>query len=782
VFYAGSLFLNEKLPMTFYAHSKNAVDKWHPLKTHLSSVSALAGKFSGQWLGREEAELAGLLHDLGKYGERFQNRLRGNEQGLDHWSQGAWLALREHQSVAAAAAIQGHHIGLQPLSKEMLSGLNPTVLQQAHPLNLRLSESNYAQLKQRLEDDGLAPQRPKSLCFPAQGGYDFGGVAKMLDVRRVFSALVDADFLDTEAHFQGTQAGKYHRPASPDLEPAKALQILEDHLAQLNQDKQHAKNTDAELLNLREDLRVTCLQAAEQPPGLFTLTAPTGSGKTLAMLAFALRHAAKHKLRRVVMVIPYLSIIEQTAKVYRELFAPHFGVDYVLEHHSLAEMGASQVEGVSDDNSPNDEDHHRRHRLQAENWDAPLIVTTSVQALESLFAHRPAACRKLHRLAESVILFDEVQTLPVSVIVPTLGALSHIAHNWRSSVVFATATQPAFEHLAETVEQHSVAGWQPQKIVPTASLKPRVHYQWPAPDEALTWPTIAEQLATETQVLCIVNLKRHAQALVEQLVEGGVDGVFHLSTNMCAAHRTAVLNTVRQRLETQQPCRLISTQCVEAGVDIDFPTVWRAMGPLDAIIQAAGRCNRYGVREQVGQVRIFLPADAGYPPGIYRQASAVTSVLLNEAGGALDLYNPAVIQHYYRRLYDLTTPENQSPELVQAIKGAHFPDVATRYRIINQDTINVLVCYAAQAEAFERLRVEANDHGLKREWIASARAYSVSLYRPKPEDPVWGHLSPINQFKRGRWQTSEDWFIAQPGDYSEQLGLLLPDGISVYIA
>lgn len=761
--------------MTFYAHSENEVGNWHPLKAHLSSVSKLAGEFAGDWLGSEEAELAGLLHDLGKYGDRFQRRLQGKERGLDHWSQGAWLAATEYQGLSAALAIQGHHIGLQ---KPQADEMNPAELAEYHPWNLCLSDEDLVRLLKRFQSDGLSVEAVKKPAV-AQG---FERLDSMLDVRRVFSALVDADFLDTEAHFNSNEAGKRYRLFSPELQPAKALQILEDHLQQLNQSKQHANDTDDELLHLREDLKTICLQAAKQATGLFTLTAPTGSGKTLSMLAFALKHAAQNNLRRVIMVIPYLSIIEQTARVYRELFEPHFGEHYVLEHHSLVGTGSNETKQDGDDNAPEDEDGERRRRLQAENWDAPLVITTSVQALESLFANRPAACRKLHRMAESVILFDEVQTLPVNVIVPTLGALSHIANQWRSSVVFATATQPAFEHLADAVKTHSEAGWQPKNIQPTVTLKPRVDYQWPdADEEALSWEAVADQLVQESQVLCIVNLKRHAQALIASLDAVGVEGVFHLSTNLCAAHRTDVLKTVKKRLANQQSCRLISTQCIEAGVDIDFPAVWRAMGPLDAIIQAAGRCNRHGIRPEPGRVRIFLPEEDGCPPGAYAQATAMTKILLEEVSQNLDLHNVAVIQQYYQRLYDITDPENQSPELLRAIESADFPKVAAEYKIIEQNTINVLVCYAEHAAEFEQLKAAVNEHGLKRDWIKQARPYTVSLYRPKQGDTVWHNLLPVNQLKQGRWQTTEDWFVAELRHYDKQLGLTLPNDMDVCI-
>ncbi|MGH8527640.1 MAG: CRISPR-associated helicase/endonuclease Cas3, partial [Gammaproteobacteria bacterium] len=343
-----------------------------------------------------------------------------------------------YKAVAAALAIQGHHIGLQRLNKDGCSSFDLQKITHNHPLQLSLSSNSLDELKDRLAADGISRHQSQgTIC-----GMDLSSrIDRMLDIRLLFSALVDADFLDTEAHFEGGADGKCYRQPGPPLQPERALEILLSHVKRL----QVGTQADPRVAEVRAALHKACLDAAESSTGLFTLTAPTGSGKTLAMLALALAHARKHGLRRVVMVIPYLSIIEQTAQIYRDIIAPHFGDEYVLEHHSLAGRGAEQ--NRTDNEGNGTEDPERRRRLLAENWDAPMVVTTSVQMLESLFSNRPSACRKLHRLARSVILFDEVQTLPASLAVPTLAALSHLAHAYGSSVVFYTDTQPAFTLL-----------------------------------------------------------------------------------------------------------------------------------------------------------------------------------------------------------------------------------------------------------------------------------------------------------------------------------------------
>ncbi|MCX5999800.1 MAG: CRISPR-associated helicase/endonuclease Cas3, partial [Chloroflexi bacterium] len=275
----------------------------------------------------------------------------------------------------------------------------------------------------------------------------------------------------------------------------------------------------------------------------------------------------------------------------------------------------------------------RRARLLAENWDAPIIVTTSVQLLESLFSKSPSACRKLHRLAGSVILFDEVQTLPVALAVPTLATLSHLSKRYGTTVVFSTATQPAFEHLHGEVKQYSLGGWQPDEIVPPSlnlfQRARRTRVEAPDFDRPVTWAQLAGRLASHEQVLCVVNLKKQLSRLFDLLQQHGTDGLLCLSTNMCPAHREVVLSMVKERLASGRVCRLISTKCVEAGVAIDFPAVYRAFGPLDAIAQAAGRCNRNG-RAERGTVSVFLPEEEGYPDGAYRQAADTTRILLKK--------------------------------------------------------------------------------------------------------------------------------------------------------
>lgn len=750
----------------YFAHSGPSRDRWEPLSEHLRDVARLAREHAAVFGVGEEAYLAGLLHDLGKYSETFTHRLEGKEHGLDHWSLGAWAALTVYKQngLAAALAIQGHHVGLQKADKDSLGELRPEFLSARHPLGLRLTEGRLEPLLERLRLDGVALPRPPvseyALTNPPGDG--------MLDVRMLFSALVDADYLETEAHFRRTDSAKWRRPAGPPLQAPVALALLEDHLRDLAQRTRAAP----EVSGLRNDLLRDCLESGRLPRGPFTLSAPTGAGKTLAMLAFALRHAQEHGLRRVVVAIPYLSILEQTARIYKALFEPAFGPHYVLEHHSLAGTRREPGEGKGEADPQSEE--KRMDGWLRENWDAPLIVTTSVQILESLFANRPSACRKLHRLAGSVILFDEVQTLPPKLAVPTLAALSRLAERYSSSVVFSTATQPAFESFHERVRELSPGGWSPKEIVTSAPVlfqrTRRFEVDWDL-ETPRSWEFIAQDLADFRQVLCIVNLKRHALALAGLLKQRNLPGLFHLSTNMCPAHREQALAAVRKRLDAQEPCVLISTQCVEAGVDVDFPVVYRALAPLESIAQAAGRCNRNGRLPGRGLVKVFVPEDEGYPPGAYGQAASIASALFKTRGSeGMDLQSAELFRLYYQRFYDLTGvaagDRGKAKKLDEAIRRHDFVETAELYRLIEQDAISVLMPFdeAAFGALTARLRKEGR---LTAEWIQDARAQTVSLIRPKDDDPIRRFLNPAPV---GKGETSDDWFVYLNADhYDRQL-------------
>ena len=759
----------------YFAHSANGHGNWHQLADHLVGVSKIAKEFLQGRNGAEEAALAGLLHDLGKYGDRFQARLQGKDQGLDHWSQGAWVALVEHRAIAAALAIQGHHVGLQRANTDALRRMNPQSLTQNHPFRLALSDSDCTRLKQRAEAEGVLFQMPAQTTLPHQNSMA-QAVSAMLDVRLLFSCLVDADFLDTESHFEGDAQGKRPRPEGPKLDASAALAALDAHMVALR----GATGAQVAVRQARETLWSAVICASQAKSGTFTLTAPTGSGKTLAMLKFALEHAGKHGLKRVILAVPFLTVIEQTARIYRTVFNASQD-NFVLEHHSLAGLGAEaeqrDAEGINE----------RQRRLLAENWDAPIVLTTNVQLLESLFSNRPSSCRKLHNLMDSVILFDEAQSLPQHLAVPTLAALSHLSAAYRSTIVFATATQPAFDTLNESVKKHAVQGWQPIEVVPEhpalfAALK-RVAVRWPEIGEKRTWTQLAAELRDVDQALVVVNLKRHALALLNELT--GTEGVFHLSTNLCAEHRRVVMDRVRTQLAGGLPCRLVSTQCVEAGVDVDFPIVFRAMAPLESIAQAAGRCNREGrLNEQgcLGKVVVFEPGEEDgwrkrFPTHSYYQATQVTQSLLKLHDNRLDINDPEIFRAYYHRLYNLNDPASQNADVTRAIQELDFVEIAKAYRIIVQDAIQVLVPWADRYDEFLELRTEADRHGISANWMRRAQGLAVSIYRTNNGPPAWAIPAKLR-----RGGVSDEWFILEGEFYDDTLGLNPPKGEQVFIA
>lgn len=430
----------------------------------------------------------------------------------------------------------------------------------------------------------------------------------------------------------------------------------------------------------------------------------------------------------------------------------------------------------------------------AENWDAPIVLTTNVQLLESLFSNRPSACRKLHNLMDAVILLDEAQSLPQHLAVPTLAALSHLSAAYHSTVMFATATQPAFDALDHAVRKHAVSGWRPRAAVPDPdrlfTALNRVNVHWPAYAQVCGWEELAGELRKAAQVLVVVNLKRHAIQLLEALADQ--EGVFHLSTNLCPEHRRRVLDEVRARLKAGIPCRLVSTQCIEAGVDVDFPKVYRALAPLEALAQAAGRCNREGRLAQPGDVVVFEPREEDgwrrrYPTFAYFQATEVTRKMLAQRGGNLDIHDPSVFREYYQWLYGLTDPDSQDKELAEAIQSKDFPRIAEKYRLIEQDAIQVLVPWRARLDRFEKLRDEMDRDGIHAGWMRRAQGLAVSVFRPRDDDPARGVLIPakLRFSRRTRGGESDEWFLLedQHGEfYDDLLGLKLPKDSRVLIA
>lgn len=684
---------------------------WQPLAEHLRNVAAMAKQFAAPLGLAAEAELAGLLHDLGKYAERFQARLRNPAiRGINHWTPGARKAAEF--KVLVDYAIEGHHTGLPAFAdlQQALRKMEDTV----SACELTGCSESLFELLQRFEADGLRLLPPA-----ARPGRD--NFANALRTRMLFSCLVDADFLDTERHFEPEAARQREVPL---LQAGEASRLLLAHLERLR-----TQASGGCVNQIRCQLLADCLKAAEQAPGLFTLTAPTGSGKTLASLAFALRHVEYHsanlpsndprRFRRVIVVIPYTSIIEQTARVYREIFEPAFGPDYVLEHHSAV----GPQENLKGPDRDAESERIRRARLAAENWASPLVVTTSVQFFVSLFANKPAECRKLHNIARSVVLFDEVQTLPPKLLPSLLSAVRLLSQEpYGITAVFMTATQPAFASARDALPY----GWNPVEISskPSAMAEAmrRTHIRLPGSNEKCSWIEIAGRMVEHSQALCVVNTTKDARELFRLLPP---ENRFHLSARLCPAHRHEKLRLIRERLASGQPCLLVSTQLIEAGVDVDFPVAFRAIGPLDSIIQTAGRCNREGRCPEPQPVIVFRPENGGLPPGAYRIAAAKTEEFLARHPKAV-LHQPETYAEYFGELYGLLGRESAEADPVfAASKAFDFPRAAEHCRLVGEDTRSVLVKWGAGEELIAKLRREK--HLLPEEWRRVQR-FSVNLH------------------------------------------------------
>lgn len=679
-----------------YAHTPaNGSTEWHMLDEHILEVARMAKEFASAFGADELAYWLGMWHDLGKCNPRFQEYLqtclinpdhRGH--GPDHKAAGAVYA--QPHLAFLSLLIQGHHGGLKSPAeyREWFAAKK-----QEHGPAIEESLKAARALLPTL--DPLHPlEIPLAIRQDARASEFF--------LRMLFSALVDADFLDTEQHFNKEKAAR----RGSDISLATLWERLEAH-------QQRFSGQDQSLVaTARHAIYQACLEASALPPGWFRLTVPTGGGKTRSGMAFALRHALAHGLRRVVVAVPFISITEQTADSYRGIFgADDADAPIVLEHHSSAQHS----HGEGDDFTPG----RQWARLAAENWDAPIVVTTTVQLFQSLFASGTSPCRKLHRLAKSVVILDEAQALPAHLLDPILDALTQLTTHYGATVVLSTATQPAFESIPLMQRLHA------REIVPEPkqwfdALR-RVAYDWRT-KEALPWSEIAQMLRAESQALAVLNTKKDALALLDALDD---PTALHLSTLLCGAHRRTVIREVKRRLAANEPCRLISTQVIEAGVDLDFPFVVRALGPLDSVIQAAGRCNREGKRD-FGRVVIVRPAEGSTPQGAYRTGVGITEKLLG--GGALDVDDPAVPARYFRLLFDSVATDREGIQKLRA--QLNYPEVAKQFRMIDEDTEDVIVFYgSAEQQELVRQAIEQvrRNPALARVILRRLRPFMVSL-------------------------------------------------------
>lgn len=731
-----------------FAHSipDKPTDAWEPLSVHLREVGELAERFATQFGFGEAGRIAGLLHDIGKASSEFQAYIAAGRaeavRGPDHSTAGAIEAEKlfgPHLGRMLAFAIAGHHAGLADHSD----------------LRRRQQKTDLPSYSDWRTHVGQLPEAaalrgPASFTPNAHSGFSQAFLTRML-----FSCLVDADFLATERFYARVDGREPERGAIERLDEQRArLARLQAALTQHMATKVAAA-PDNELNRLRAEVLAHAVGKATEAPGLFTLTVPTGGGKTLTSLAFALEHARRHRLRRVIYVIPYTSIIEQTADVFRSAFGPEHGGD-ILEHHSTFDWDAPRDIADADSEGPSGLIKLRR---AAENWAAPIVVTTAVQFFESLFARRTSQCRKLHNIAGSVVVLDEAQTLPLHLLRPCMAALNELATNYQTSVVLCTATQPALRVCDEFTDENRAPRAVPQKvgfaIDDTRELAPEparlyaglkrveVHRLPGETDDV----TILARFAEQPQMLCIVNTRAHARELYDALraQTDEQEGVYHLSTLMCPVHRRAVLATVRERLDPNnpKPVRLIATSLIEAGVDVDFPEVWRAVAGLDQVAQAAGRCNREGrLGASGGRTIVFYPAGRQPAPNVATNVECAEAVFRQ----GLDPLSLEGVKAYFAQLYwrrgaeamDAPRLDNQPWPILQAIRERcdgtfEFEAIDRAFRMIDDLQETVIVPYDAAAERL-LAKIAAADRPTATD-LRKLQQYAVAI--PRREHSQW---------------------------------------------
>jgi CRISPR-associated endonuclease/helicase Cas3 len=699
--------------LNYYAHSKKNAPKsdWQSLSQHALAVAAIGAEFSKPFGASEWGHTAGMLHDLGKAREPFQDMLAGlRTKGADtqHAVYGAKVAF-DKESFSLAFAVAGHHAGLHNIA-DLQEAVGKIDDAESCALFPAITDSDVS-----LPSNATLPESVlKSLGESPQNTLPLEYFTRML-----FSCLIDADRLDSAFWEElGKDTVKLAIPSLPLDVDALLVRVSDER-----ERKRHA-NPGSPLSTVRNEIFDSAITAGDKSQGFFSLTVPTGGGKTLAAMAFALAHAKKHSLRRVIVVIPYLSIIEQNAAEYRRILDPNKqGV--VLECHS----------SVKPRDHVTDEDVSKLE-LVSENWDAPVVITTSVQFIESLFAASPSRARKLHNIVNSVVIFDEVQTLPTHLLAPMLSVFRELAQNYGVSFVFSSATQPAFRkssNLQDGFPPNEITEIAPNPLALFSALR-RVAYDLPKQGETLDWNELADRLAAEPQCLCVVNLTRHARDLWDKLNDKITDPrqkPIHLSSAMCPAHRLAVIRHMRRRLKKGLPCRVISTQLIEAGVDVDFPVVWRAMGPLDSIVQVAGRCNREGKLAGFGAVHVFTPKDNKLPQGIYCTATGQAAVTLGrlgpEAANRLAT-DPSVFTHYFSELFQLSDTDTYN--IKHDREAFRFRTVAEKAVVIKDSGTPVVIPigYARHHVARLRSRVpESGEPRFTRDDLRRLQRYMVNV-------------------------------------------------------
>lgn len=721
--------------MTYYSRSENSLGEKELLEEHLHKTAALARQFASSFGEGDCGELLGLFHDAGKASKKFQDVLEHKEHGINHEACGAFF-LRQKKLYLLARVAYAHHKGIDPDIEGRLSDSYKTENSKDKTGRV-FAVSGAEQYKTAFEFLKNKVGVPNLHIVQINENNSFyKNLPRMLHTRMLLSCLADADYTASATH----EDEEYIEKSTDEkIDPKFIFENLEKYRAEIIKNS----NSDPELNNIRSSVYNDCVAAAEKESGVFTLTAPTGTGKTLALLGFAAKHAAKYKKERIIFVLPFLSIIDQNAKIYREICGN------VLESHSMS-------------------NYNEQTKLFAERWTSPVIVTTSVKFFETLFKRMPADMRFLHSIANSVIVFDEAQSLPAELMGTSMESLNSLCEMFRCTVVLSTATQPALD-LRKDIN------YAPREIISDPRLlyekTRRVNVEWSI-SEATDLETIAEEMAGEQSVCCVVNRKDHSHKLFSLLKERAND-CFYISTDMCKAHRAKVIEEIIHRQKNGLTCRLVSTSCIEAGVDLDFDVMYRALAPLDSIIQCAGRCNRNGKTD--GKMTVFIPNEEKlYPSPFYGNAANCVRVI--SARHNIDINDPEHIREYYAELFKDCNEDKK--ELVNAVNNFDFEEVEKRYKLIGKTGVNVLVPFEGERELFDELYKEATEKGITKSWIKRAAPITVTSYNAEKLSELC-EVPAALVTSRGKFET-HDWFILSAEKfYTKDEGLVFDNDSSL---
>ena len=700
--------------MKYVAHLQE--EREQTVKEHLEGTAKLSGEFAKKFGKEEWGYCCGYLHDIGKYSVEFQHKIRenGNEQ-IDHSTAGAKVCVEKGGLYPIMSyCIAGHHAGLPNYGSSQDGGFESTLMGR-----MKKTLKDYSAYQDEIEI-------PKVTTVPiAYGETKNPDFSLSVFIRMLYSCLVDADFLDTEAFMK---KGEIKRDTGESIEIL--LQKLEKYVSKwlLNKEINTVNGRRTEILR-------NCLEAGKREKGLFRLTVPTGGGKTVASLAFALRHAVYNNMDRIIYVIPYTSIIEQNAQIFRSIL----GDENVLESHCNVDYG--------------DSEEWNPMKLAAENWDKPVVVTTNVQFFESLFGNKSSKCRKLHNIANSVVIFDEVQMLPADYLKPCIAMIEELVSSFGVSAVLCTATQPALQPFF-------------QSGISAYELCPRMEEQFAFFKRTtfqnlnkISEEDLIEKLSGEYQALCIVNTKKKAQALYKAL-KG--QGVFHLSTSMYPKHRKRVLEEVRRCLNNGERCLVLSTSLVEAGVDLDFQSVYRQLAGIDSVIQAAGRCNREGKRSpEESNVYVFRFEEQERILGQRKQIEAAKT-LVSEGK---DISALETIEEYFKFLYHLKSSELDKKNIMAQFKGikCNFPKVAEDFKMIENDTKTVFIPIEEEAQdLLQQLKYQ----GFTKTSMRKAGQYSVTLY-----DDVIEKMEAAGMIELVAENINDFYELKDKERYTEEFGL-----------